>query len=379
MNISDVIAPTSLRDYAKARGWQLLKEAARDRLYVMTNSNFEQRQLVFPMDTTAPDYSEAVLLMIDKLALFEGRSSQDIITSMLQAGDDALAFRVSSSRLDNNSIPLSFAGSMVAGAQQLLLASACTVLRPKTHHPRLSGTETQQFLETIRFRHTQFGSFVLNVSCPVQAMDDVQPSVLPHDLYCPFVRQTTLILQRSLTALVSAIETDTLDELVSTTKSSDSPLISSNFCEALTRFDDVSLKNSIDIGITWAESFPRSDDELAVRSIRIQHDYFSRIEEVRRELRASEKHTDDTFIGTVERLDGDMDADGRRSGEVILSLLLPEGDQVRARTTLSAEDYAKAHNAHMTEGAYVKVTGRLLPGRQPRQLTNPQSFDSIPI
>jgi len=34
MNFETFIAPTDLRDYAKAQGWVLLKEAAKDRLYV---------------------------------------------------------------------------------------------------------------------------------------------------------------------------------------------------------------------------------------------------------------------------------------------------------------------------------------------------------
>jgi hypothetical protein len=72
-----------------------------------------------------------------------------------------------------------------------------------------------------------------------------------------------------------------------------------------------------------------------------------------------------------------MGPDGRRSGDIILSLLLPEGVQVRARTNLSADDYAKADRAHMSDGTYVKVAGLLHPGRQPRQLSSLRSFDLI--
>lgn len=376
MNFEALIAPTDLRDYAKSQGWTLLKEAAKDRLYVMSNPRFEGRQLVFPMDTTAPDYVEAITLMVVKIAAMEQRTPDAVLKSLLEVSDDAIAFRVSSTRSEERYLPLSFASSMVAGVQQLLLASACTVLKPKAHHPRLSGSEAQQFLETARFRHTQPGSFVLNVSCPVQAMD-MQAPLLPNEMEAPFVRRATLTLQRSLRELVSAIETDTLDALVASLKMTETPLISSNFCEALTRFEDDSLKNSIDIGISWAASIPRPNDEPTVSIIRVQNDYFPRIEEVRRELRSNEKHVEDTFIGTVERLDGEMGEDGCRSGEVILSLLLPEGEQVRARTNLSADQYAKADEAHMTEGTYVKVAGKLHPGRQPRQLSDLRAFDLI--
>jgi hypothetical protein len=376
MNIETLIAPTDLRNYAKAHGWTLLIEAAKDRLYVMNHPRFERRQLVFPMDTTAPDFAESIARTVDKLADMEKRTPDAVLNSVMEVGDDSIAFRVTSPRPEERYLPLAFAGAMVAGAQQMLLASACTVLKPKAHHPRLSRSEAQQFLETVRFRHTQTGSFILNVSCPVHAME-VQAPMLQGELEAPFVRRTTLAMQRALRELVTAIETDSLDTLITAIKTNDAPLISSNFCEALTRFEEASLKNSVDIGITWAASIPRPLHEPAVSTVRVQHDYFSRIEEVRRELRSTEKHLEDTFIGTVERLDGEMGDDGRRSGEVILSLLLPEGETVKARTNLSADQYFSADQAHMADSSYVKVTGKLHPGRQPRQLSDLRSFDLI--
>lgn len=375
MNIDNLIPPTDLRDYAKDKGWVLFKEAAKDRLYVMTNPHFEHRQLVFPMDTTAPDYSESVMLVVSKLSDLEGRSTQAVIKSLLEVGDDAIAFRVTTPRPDEKSLPLAFAGSMVTGVQQLLLASACTVLKQQAHHPRLSRTEAQQFLETAKFRHTQPGSFVLNVSCPVQGLD-VQAPLLPDETDAPFVRRTTATLRKALGELVTAIETDSLDIFVEATKNGANPIVSSNLCEALTRFEDSSLKNSVEIGITWAAAIPKPANEGRVSVIRIQHDYFPRIEEVRRELRSKEHHLEDVFPATVERLDGEMGPDGKRAGEVILRLLTADGDElVRARASLTAEQYEQADKAHMKDGAFVTVTGKLHPGRQPRQLSDIKSFE----
>lgn len=376
MNLDALISPTDLRDYAKERGWVLAKEAAKVRLCVMNHPGFEGRQLVFPMDTTAPDYSEAVMLVLEKLGEFEGRSREDVFKNVVEAGDDAIAFRVTTSRLDDRSVPLAYAGSMLAGAQQLLLASACTVLKPQLHHPRLSRSEAQQFLDAAKFRHTQPGSFVLNVSCPVRAMD-VQSALLPEEADAPFVRRTTLTLRKALGHLVTAIETDALDDFVNAAKKSPSPAISSNLCEALTRFEDASLRSSVEIGITWAALLPKPAGETQVSVVRVQHDYFPRIEEVRRELRATEVHLEDVFPGTVERLDGEMGTDGRRAGDVILSLLTSDGEQVRARASLNADQYAQADRAHMTEGAFVKVKGKLSPGRQPRLLSDIQSFELL--
>ena len=374
MNFATLIPPTNLRDYAKDYGWILIKEAAKDRLYAMSHADLPYRQLIFPMDTSSPDYSDAVTLVIEKLAALEKRTPQEVVKSLLEVGDDAIGFRVTTPRPDERSLPLSFAGAMVAGTQQLLLASACSVLKPQSHHPRLSRTEAQQFLDSVRFRHTQPGSFVLNVSCPIHSVD-VQAPLLPDEVEAPFVRRATLTLRRALGSLVNAIETDTMTDLVEATRTGKWVGVSANLCEALTRFEDESLKNSVEIAITWAASIPRPASEPRVSVIRVQHDYFSRIEEVRRVLRSNEQHTEDTFPGTVERLDGEMGADGKRAGEVILSLLTPDGEQVRARASLNAQQYEQADKAHMTDGAYIKVTGKLHPGRQPRQLNDIKTFE----
>jgi hypothetical protein len=98
MKSETLIPPTDLRDYAKERGWVLVKEAAKDRLYVMNHPRFDRRQLVFPMDTTAPDYGEAVTLVLEKLADIEGRRTDEVVKNVVEAGDDAIAFRVTTPR-----------------------------------------------------------------------------------------------------------------------------------------------------------------------------------------------------------------------------------------------------------------------------------------
>jgi hypothetical protein len=374
--IPEIFGPIELRDYAKGRGWQLVPEAAKDRLYVLANEDFKNRQLVFPMDASAPDFLEAAMLAVEKLAALERRPTDDILKALLEFGDDSIGLSIQSRRSEDQFLPLWLASEIIEGTKQMLLASACTVLKPQAHHPRLRRTEAQQFVESARFRHTQEGSFVLNVSCPLQAVD-VHSPLLPDEEDAPFVRRAVLTLCRATRQIVNAVEAGKVTELVDDIKQMSSPIVSSNLCEALVRLQDPSLKNAAQLNITWASSIPRPHNEQAVSRILIQRDYFPRIEEVRQELRSAEPFAMETFVGTVERLDGDMDDDGRRSGEVILSLLLPDGEQVRARTVLDSDQYVMADKAHMTEGTFVKIEGRLQAGRQPRQLSDLRSFGLI--
>lgn len=375
MSGEKTVAPTDLRDYLKVQGWTVLEEALKDRLYVLENINFPRRQLVYPMDLSAPDYRESLDRVIEKLGEITGQRLEKLVSKVQALKDDVLSLRIFFDGNDS-SLPLGFAATLVQNTEKLLKATACTVLRPRMHHPRLSLTEANQFVEKARFQQTENGSFVLKVACPVHSME-IQGSLGMNDSDAPFVRQVTLALQSSLFKLTSAIEADTLDALVSSLKSESAPLISSNLCEAISAMHDEMVDNSLDVGFDWSalHAVPQS---VSQRTIRIQRDYFSRIEEVRRELRTQEQHEEDSFIGTVERLDGVMDESGRRSGDVILALLLPdEGETIRSKVSLSADDYSKADAAHMSNGAYVRVTGRLRPGRQPRQLTDISSFELI--
>lgn len=375
MTPEKLVAPTDLRDFLKAAGWTLVEEALRDRLYAFRNSAHQRRQLAFPMDSTAPDYADSVASVLQKLSDLTGETASALRSRASFVKDDVMRVRIHAGNAIDQSLPLGFAASLVQNTEKMLRSAACTVLRPRVHHPRLSFHEAMQLVERSRFGHTEGGSFVLRVACPIHGID-AQGALDAGGTVAPFVRRVTSTLQRALASLTDAIESDRLDRLVDEQKGSRSPLLSSNLCEAVAEMHDDLIDNALDVSFDWSALHP-VEDELR-RPIRIQRDYFARIEEVRRELRAVELYQKDTFVGTVEGLDGDLNADGRRSGEVFLSLLLrDEGETVRARTMLSTEDYIKADRAHMTSGAYVRVYGHLQPGRQPRQLTDVSSFEVI--
>lgn len=366
---------TDLRDFLRGHGWTLVQAGLRDRLFVMSSDIFRGRQLVFPIDAEAPDYADSVLSIAEKVSELLGVSTHDVLQRARSAKDDVLRVRVFHGGNDSV-LPLSFAGGLISSAEKLLRSSASTVVRPRAHHPRLGFSEVSQLIERARFGQTEAGSFVIRVECPLNSMES--QGSLTEDQDIPFVRQVTTTLQTALFHLTSAIESDELEEFVDNLKTDKSPIISSNFCEALVGMHDDGVDNSIDVGVQWAPLKPLPlPTGVPLGTIRVQRDYFARIEEVQRELRSVEAQTEDFFVGTVERLEGELGADGRRSGSVVLALLLQDEGEVRARAVLQADDYAIADHAHMTNGAYVAVRGKLRNTRQPRQLTDVTSFELV--
>jgi hypothetical protein len=74
----EVVAPLALRDFLMARGWKVVEAGLKYRQFVLDNPEYPRRQLSFPMDTTAHDYSEAVDQVREKLAEITGEADSDL-------------------------------------------------------------------------------------------------------------------------------------------------------------------------------------------------------------------------------------------------------------------------------------------------------------
>ena len=371
------IAPVDLRDFLQSEGWTPLELALADGLYVLNNARFPQRQLIFPIDRAASDYEESVELVIDKFSQLSGQPPSALFSTIASLREDVIRLRVSSGDNDD-ALPLKFASTFIKNTQKLLKTAACAAVSPHLHHPRLSINEATAFIENARFGQTERGSFILHVSCPLNGMDKPKKTALTND-DMPFVRKVTLNLHAALSDLVSNIERDTLSHFIDDLKDASAPSISANMCEALSAMHDDQLNNALTIRFDWS-ALRKVASGKARQSIDIPRDYFPRIEEIRQALRTIERDDSEaSYIGTVEQLNGTMDRDGRRSGDVMLSLLMRDtGQAVRVSLYLSAEDYAKAHQAHINRGSYVRVTGRLKPGKQPRPFVDLAQFVVLP-
>ncbi|PSL29863.1 hypothetical protein [Chitinophaga ginsengisoli] len=371
------ITSADLRDFAKSLGWQLLPPLVKDGIYLMSNPQYERRQLVFPISSDVSDYPEVIERCVNKLAETSGNTVSAIIARISELKDDALRFRIIDSRGEQQYIPLSYAVTAISGAKELFLSAACSVLKPQYHHPRLSRSEALQLVDRSKFRHTESGSFVLNISSPVNAVE-YQGNLFEEVM--PFARQTTLAINQGLSKLVTAIQMDTLSELVDEIKSGPKPALSSNFCKAITSFQEEHEGFDLFVDFNWAGILPLPEKMQVNKSIKVQRDYFSRIDDVRKELRNAEQQNrhEDIFMASVEHLAGELGPDGRRAGDVILNLY-QEDEIIKARASLTAEQYIQADKAHMTPGAYIKIKGKLNSGNQPRNLSDVIVFELIMI
>jgi hypothetical protein len=369
------IDPITLRDFLRSNGWQVVPEGVDHRLFIMRNKAFDRRELSFPMDTDVSDYSDTVNTAIRKFAELSDRSYSEVINSVKAVYNDVIQLRIFSAN-DRIEIPLSFAADFVRSAEKLLRSAACSVVRPRRYHPRLSLNEANQFVDTAKFGQTGEGSFIFRIECPVNAMD-IQTSLELSADDAPFVRKVTSSLLSSIQLLTVSIELDALDAVVEEMKASEQPILSANMCDALCEMHETGLDNSIDVTVDWSPTTKTNSERLKPGRARLKREYFKIIEEVGRELRSDDEVEHSKFIATVERLDGSIGEDGRRYGPVLLSAFMTDGQLLKLSAFLPADQYELASRVHMKTDQYVLLSGSIRPGRQPRQLIDIQSFELV--
>lgn len=290
----------------------------------------------------------------------------------MEAGADTLRVGVSTTRQVQDGLPLSYAVRAIAGAEKMLRAAACSEVQRQAFHPKMKRTEAQKLVESAQMRHTESGSFVLKIACPIDAISADDRPVFPS---APFVRRALLGMSEGVRALIRALEADTLDKLVEEAKKEGASPLSANLCEGLLAYEDEDLRANIDFSVAWSSRL-ETPAALHREKVRVQWDYFPRIEQVRTALRTDQAPRAQTFIGIVDELKGDLGVGEQREGEVILALFVDE-EIVKAKVILGVDHHRLAHQAYGQGKTYVRIAGLLHPGNQPRRLTDVRQFEIL--
>jgi len=372
------LTPMAVRHYAQSRGW-ISVEGVRGRIWLLRHQAHPLRQLVIPMDADDPGFVDAMADVLQRLAELEGRVLEVVLSDLQTPDADVLRVRVVHRDSDAGQLSLTSDVMLRDGARRALLAAACSVIHPVTYHPRMTRSEAESLLAACRAGQTEFGSYVIKVICPLYAV----PETL--DLYEPFTRRVVRHLMKTTAELVDSIEQTSIETYIDAQK--ERPRLSANLCEALLRMqtrDDEQPRERdaghLELLTAWASDPhvpPPTPTQVPSRVV-IKAEYLPEIERAASLLRPAAMRTrEELFIGTVETLDGTVGADGRRSGDVTFSLLLRDSESIRARATLSSEDYDVALQAHQGGIAYVRLNGVLRRGPRINRITSLRSLELL--
>lgn len=361
--ILQLIKPQQVRGYALAKGWQRVP-GVNGEIALFNRPGGGWEQLIVPMNETLDDYARRLREVVENLAELESRPAAEVLNDLIAPDADILRYRVASPVTGRGSIPLLEGLRLLDGAKRSILASACTVVNPLPHHPRMSRTEAQQLLNACHLGQSERGSYGVSILCPLQAVEQSSGSV-------PFARRTVSNLMRSLFRMVAAIEADLVPDLFKPLENE--PVLSANLCEALLMMQPGKEDSFLDIHVSWATTLqPQVARPIGVR---FKHEYFPIIEGISKRLRPAQAPAASLFVGNVDNLSGEPGADGRMQGEATLAVMYEEQMQM-VRVDLPPDAWLTAHQALGTHGI-VKFRGVLHRGTRTHRVTGISEFARV--
>jgi hypothetical protein len=363
-----------IRDYAISQGWVLIKEALKDGLFVLDSPAGDFTQLIFPKDDSISEYQDMAIVSLRRLTEFYKLPLNKVVEDIREVNDDVIALRYFSDSKTVNSISFQEALDSIDATKQMLLSAASTVVNPVTFHPKLNRTEAQDLIKKARFRHTEEGSFILKVSIPFELTHAPVTSLFGEVLETPFSRKAIEIVSKSSGILLDTIESDSINELYQNQSTVENPLISYNFCDAVSKLFDEERELPFQLIFNWSKaSLMKLPAPALPQRITFPFSHKNKIEEIREYFTPKRNDLQDDFIATVETLDGSIGEDGKRSGPVVLSILY-ENEIIKARVNLNSDAYAVAVEAHKKGGSYVEINGLLKRNKRSNTIEDIKSF-----
>ncbi|HRG20404.1 MAG TPA: hypothetical protein PLQ57_05215 [Saprospiraceae bacterium] len=363
-----------IRDYAISQGWALVKEALKDGLFVLNSPTNDFTQLIFPKDDSISEYQEMAMVSIRRLTEFYKLPLNKVVEDIREVNDDVIALRYFSDSKTVNSISFQEALDSIDATKQMLLSAASTIVNPVTFHPKLNRTEAQDLIKKARFRHTEEGSFILKVSIPFELTHAPVTSLFGDVLETPFSRKAIEVVSQSSNILLDTIESDSINELYQNQSTVENPLISYNFCDAVSKLFDEERELPFQLIFNWSKaSLMKLPAPALPQRITFPFSHKNKIEEIREYFTPKRNDLQDDFIATVETLDGSIGEDGKRSGPVVLSILY-ENEIIKAKVNLNSDAYTVAVEAHKKGGSYVEINGLLKRNKRSNTIEEIKSF-----
>ncbi len=357
-----------VRAYAERRGWQRA-ETFRNRVVIFGREAGSLDQLLVPMNPDTGDFTDLMQRVVQQLADEEGQRPASVLEDLLSLDVDTIRFSVRSPVTDRGTLPLEQGLALLDGARRSLLAAACTVLAPENrYHRRMSRTEAEDFMDACEIGQTEKGSYTVTLRAPVGLVDG--PANTAESAETPFARRATQTLAASVARIAQAIDEDRVDSILETRPGA--VPITANLCEALLKMQPQRENSALAFSVSWAASCPAP---AASGPVVLRNENFPLINLMSHRLRGEVVPHAAEFIGHVDELRGELGNDGRRRGEVRLTLY-QEDEAIKSSADLTADQYDSAASAHMS-GRRVVIRGVLNRGPRLSVVNGVVSFELL--
>ena len=249
----------SLLQFLRRSGWEEVARSKELSYVVVEEPGFPERQVKVPLDRGAPDYLLALQLSVERASSALKLSASELVERLRLEQYDVLS--VSAMVDQSDSLPAGHALKILNGAWKTITAAAWAedvgqggrTLYRGPWSPRLA-----QFLASLRFGHTQPGSFRFPILSPLPESPEEEVGFALH--VETFERRALRKTVNAVNAAVAAAE-ELRDQNRFTFVQRLPDGVSANLCQALSQLPgDISVK----FEARWSPTAPDKDNVAEV-------------------------------------------------------------------------------------------------------------------
>jgi hypothetical protein len=249
--------------YVLSRGWVKSRSSPDD----LGCFHFKKHDVHLPMDRKFLDYDSAIVRFATLVARAEGRKLEHVLLDLAAKDVD----RHRTARVGAKDASLEATLALLEGMQSGLGAAACSVLAPKSVHPRMIPTEVRRFVSATRFTNTEAGSFVMVLDTPLEVKDAT----------ASFGRNSSILFMRSLAHITRSLKRRAPERIVHPSPSA--PVVSANLCEALLKMAPKSEASDLRFAVSWS---PSRDNPIGVpKEVSLERSMYEPLEKVVSEMK----------------------------------------------------------------------------------------------
>jgi hypothetical protein len=342
------LSPTAIESFLHSNGWARVNY--RPGISAIWENDALDASILMPYNEEFRDFPARLRDALDTICSVHDISNEALPVEIASAQNDIMFLRADQSASDG-SIPLQEAQVLLNGVARIMLAAACSAIRPKASNAGRRPAAASEFVaKNVRMGHTRRGSFVMTIfarhedGTPATSMD--VPDLAPEtggggdarfdDPPEPFTRHVMETLANGLQATQELLAPNsglTLDEAVERGASAE-------MVESVGAMANQEGVRALDLSFLWSRSRPLNDG--VPERIEVSRPRMDRVEAVVNSLEKRAPVTQNEVVGHVVRLER---AEGDDDGTVVVEGFIGRVRR-RMRMNLSGEAYRSAIHAH---------------------------------
>ncbi len=240
---------------------------------------------------------------------------------------------------DDHSLALDAGVDLLTGSRKLLLAAACSALRPQRRFRAGRHERAATYLAGVRLGPTEPGSFVVNLRVPVS------PSLAEPeqtDLFAPpFERRANRTLVAGLRAAREATDLVNRGDHIRAFDQRVPDGVSANLCTAAAEL--IGVGGGLEVSVSWALTRPASEEDDERRAaVTFQPPDAPVLREAARILSDRQERVDERIEGYVSALArGQAEPEGRATIKAVI-----DGALTSVKADFSPSEYSRITKAH---------------------------------